>query len=440
MKQALNWALILTMLVGLVACTPQVSEELFPISGEALTASVGTLQSEKPREMAPKVDESDLEALVEGNNAFAFDLYQALIREEDSNLLYSPYSISLALAMTYAGARGDTERQMRNTLHFDLPQMQLHPAFNSLEQELSRRGEGAMGKDGKKFRLRIAKAIWGQKDFAFLVDFLNVLSENYGAGLRILDFASAPEKSRSTINDWVSNETEGRIKDLIPPDAITPKTRLLLTNAIYFNAAWRSPFKKESTRDMSFYLLNGGNVLVPMMRQTEYFKYTEGKSYQVVELPYDGDEVSMVVLLPKEGEFAAFEKSLDSRRLKTIISNLGRREVTLSMPKFEFRSEFDLKNLFSVMGMSDAFGEQADFSGMTGKRGVWIDRILHQSFISTDEDGTEAAAATAVVMAGSAPGQPKPVVMTIDRPFVFIIRDIQTNTILFIGRVLNPSA
>jgi len=395
-------------------------------------------RSAKQRMTSPDVAASDLADLVNGNSAFAFDLYQVL-REENDNLFYSPYSISLALAMTYAGARGETEQQIADALHFILSQDRLHPAFNGLDLKLASRGEGAEGKDGEGFRLNIVNALWGQEDYEFLAEFLDVLAENYGAGLRLLDFVNAPEEARVTINDWVSDQTEGRIKDLIPQDVINELTRLVLTNAIYFNAAWAEPFEKGQTDDGTFYLLDGGEVTVPMMRQTESFGYAEGEGYKVVELPYDGWELSMVILLPEAGAFEPFEDSLGAERVDGIVKDLAHRQVALTMPKFEFESDFSLKDSLAAMGMPDAFTGAADFSGMTGDRDLFIAEVIHQAFVSVDEAGTEAAAATAVVMElGAMPEEP--VEVTVDRPFIFLIRDIETGAVLFVGRVVNPSA
>ena len=398
----------------------------------------GLVKSDKERVASPNVAPPDLTDLVGGNSAFAFDLYQALSKE-GGNLFYSPYSISVALAMTYAGARDETERQMADTLHFILPQDHLHPTFNSLDLELASRGEGAKGKDEKGFRLNIVNAIWGQKDYKFLANFLDVLAENYGAGLRLLDFRNAPEQSRITINDWVSDQTEGRIEDLIPQGVIDALTRLVLTNAIYFNAAWLNPFSEDATHDGTFHLLDGGEVTVPMMRQTESFGYAEGEGYQAVELLYDGGELSMVILLPEVGQFEAFEGSLDADHVDTITRDLAYRQVALTMPKFEFESDFSLAKTLAAMGMPVAFSEAADFSGMTGPRDLAIAEILHKAFVSVDEAGTEAAAATAVVMKETAIPEP-PVEVTVDRPFVFLIRDIETGAILFVGRVVNLGA
>jgi len=402
----------------------------------AQPAAAEVLKSDKERITSPDASTSEQALLVEGNSAFAFELYQAL-KGEEGNLFYSPYSISLALAMTYAGARGETAQQMADALQLLLDQDKLHPAFNWLDAELAKRGEGAEGKDGEGFRLNIVNAIWGQKDYAFLSTFLDILAENYGAGLRILDFIMETEQSRLTINDWVSDQTEGRIEDLIPQGAIDEWTRLVLTNAIYFNAAWANPFDEDITADGPFYLLDGGQVTVPMMRQMESFGYTEGEGYQAVELLYDGGELSMVILLPEAGEFEAFEEGLQAQQVSDIISDLQPTEVALTMPQFEFDSEFSLKDTLAGMGMPIAFSSAADFSGMTGKPELFISDVVHKAFVAVDEAGTEAAAATAVITKLTAVPEP-PVEVTIDRPFIFLIRDIETGAILFVGRVLNP--
>jgi serpin B len=276
-------------------------------------------------------------------------------------------------------------------------------------------------------------------DYAFLEAFLDTLAENYGAGLRVLDFANAPEASRVTINDWVSEETEGKIENLIPQGTIDPLTRLVLTNAIYFNAAWANPFQEEATQDGAFTLLDGSQSTVPMMHQTEAFAYAKAKGYQAVELPYDGHEMSMVILLPDEGEFASFEDTLDADKARTIIDSLKRGQVALTMPRFEFDSEFGLNQALEAMGMPAAFSPGADFSGMTGSRELFISDVIHKAFVSVDEEGTEAAAATAVIMKLAAVAE-EPVAVTIDRPFMFLIRDIETGAILFVGRAVDPSA
>jgi serpin B len=411
---------------------------VLPLIGCNQAAGGELLMSDKPRETSPDVSEADLALLVEGNTAFAFDLYQAL-KAKDGDLFYSPHSISVALAMTYAGARGETAEEMATTLRFLLEQDTLHPAFNWLDAELASRGEGAQGKDGEGFRLNIVNAIWGQEDYEFLSEFLDVLAENYGAGLRILDFINETEESRLAINGWVSDQTEDRIKDLIAEGVITSLTRLVLTNAIYFNAAWAYPFDDKVTANGPFYLLDGGQVTVSMMKQTETFGYTDGDGYQAVELLYDGDELSMVIMLPDDGQFKAFEEGLQADRVSDIIDSLQLAEVALTMPQFEFDSEFSLKDTLADMGMPVAFSDAADFSGMTGKRDLYIAEVVHKAFVAVDEAGTEAAAATAVPMELTAMPDP-PVEVTLDHPFIFLIRDIETGAILFVGRVVNPGA
>jgi len=410
---------------------------VLPLAGCAGTASAGLIESDKERIKSPAVSSVDEATLVDGNTDFALNLFHAL-RNNDGNVFYSPHSISLALAMTYAGARGETASQMADTLHFNLSQDKLHPALNYLDIELGKRGEGAQGKDDEGFRLNIVNAIWGQKDFIFLPEYLDTLAENYGAGLRVLDFVKETEKSRVTINDWVADETEGRIQDLIPQGQLDAATRLVLTNAIYFNAAWQYQFEERLTSDSLFHLLNGEDVSVPMMRQTESFGYTGGENYQTVELKYDGGELSMIILLPDSGQYKSFEEQLTAEKTNAIIDRLQYTQVALTLPRFEFESEFKMKDTLSAMGMSVAFGSGADFSGMTGGKDLYIDEVIHKAFVSVDEAGTEAAAATAVDMKlTSMPAEP--VKVTIDRPFIFLIRDIETGSILFIGRVLNPA-
>jgi serpin B len=373
--------------------------------------------------------------LVAGNNAFAFDLYHA-VSGDGENLILSPYSVSLALAMTYAGARGETERQMADTLHFTLPQDQLHPAFKALDESLPR--DAGSGEDDESFRLNIANALWGQDGYAFLEDFLNVLNANYGAGMRLVNFGDA-EAARKLINDWVSEQTEERINDLLKPGMVTPDTRLVLTNAIYFKAAWLLKFEEEATYDAPFTLLDGSQVMVPTMAQTDSFAYGQGDGYQAIALPYAGEQMAMLVVVPDTGRFAEIESALDPAQFETILDTLEGQEVHLTMPRFEYESEFSLGDTLAAMGMPDAFSASADFSGMTGARDLLISAVVHKAFVKVDEGGTEAAAATAVVMMETAM-MPPGAQMHIDRPFIYAIYERSTGTILFLGRVLNPSS
>ena len=423
------------MVVGLLA--------LLTAAAAGCAAQNGELRSPKQR-AAPAVADAELKTLAQGNSAFAFSLYRTLASER-GNLFYSPYSISLALAMTYGGARGETESQMAETLHFLLAQEKLHPAFNALDRELAARGKGPDGKEGAGFTLNLANAVWGQEDYAFLDEYLDLLAESYGAGVRPVDFRGSPEESRITINDWVAERTEGKIEDLIPPDIISVLTRMVLTNAIYFNAGWEFPFEEGNTTPAPFHLLDGSSVEAPTMRTQEGFDYAKGEGYQAVDLPYVGYALSMTVLLPDMGRFEEFEDRLDAALVERIIGELEPRYVDLQMPKFAFESQFLLAETLEGMGMAAPFDPAAaEFTGMDGKSCLagdegclYIREVVHKAFVSVDEKGTEAAAATAVAMqTESAP--PEPVAVTIDRPFIFLIRDRATDTILFVGRVEKP--
>lgn len=404
------------------------------------------IQSNQPRATAD-VNAEDLSALVAGNSAFAFELYQALRQGQGDNLFYSPYSISLALAMTYAGARGETAEQMASTLHYTLPQAQLHPAFNALDTTLASYAEGdaaeaaAQGEDAaqERFQINIANALWGQKDFSFLPEFLDLLAENYGAGLRLLDFIQETEAARQTINTWVSDQTQGRIQDLIAQGALTPADRLVLTNAIYFKAGWLFQFEEAQTQDAPFTLLDGSTVTVPMMSQMESYIYAAGDGYQAIALPYQGVDVSMLIILPDTDRFDEIETGLTPEFLAAVNDGLSLAQVRLSLPKFTFDSQFRLGQTLASLGMAGAFSDAADFSGMTGERNLFISDVIHKAFVAVDETGTEAAAATAVVMRATSALIDEPIEMMIDRPFLFLIRDDNTDAILFMGRLLNPA-
>lgn len=446
MKHTRNIAMFIVILTLLAGCmpgsgTPDAGETPVPLQTQQLpspsTPDAGTtpVQSQAQRVVSPDVPDDDRQSLVAGNSAFAFDLYHALQTEAD-NLFFSPYSISTALAMTYAGAREETARQMADTLHFDLPQERLHPAFNALDLAVTPDAESA-----EDFRLNVANSLWGQQDYAFLPEFLDLLAENYGAGMRLVDFEHAAEPSRQTINEWVSEQTEDRIKDLIPRGEITPDTRLVLANAIYFDAKWLYPFEQALTRDGTFNLLDGGQVSTPMMGASDPMdlSYAQGAGYQAVDLPYMGNRASMTIIVPDSGNFADFEAALDAGQVDAILASLEPRSVALTLPKFSYKSNFSMKKTLQDMGMPDAVTcGVADFSGMDGVRqNLCITGVFHKAFVAVDEAGTEAAAATAVVM-GIESAPMVDVSLVVDRPFIFMIRDTGTGSILFLGRVLSP--
>ncbi|KYF79045.1 serine protease [Sorangium cellulosum] len=394
--------------------------------------------SDKQRISTPDVPADDQTALVSGNSAFALDLYQQL-REEPGNVFYSPYSISTALAMTWAGAKGDTETAMAGTLHFDLGQDKLHPAFNWIDQELESRGQGAQGADGKGFRLNVVNALWGQIGYPFEAAFLDTLGLNYGAGMHVVDFIGQPQESVDLVNGWVSEQTEGKIEKLVPVEAITPETVLILTNAIYFNAAWRTPFETTATEDGQFTTAGGTDVTVPLMHGSLEMPYAEGDGYKAVAMPYDGDELSMVILLPEAGTLDAFEASLDAAKVDGIVGAMSEHLVDTTMPKFKFEYKLSLKNTLKAMGMEVAFTPgAADFTGINAGGKPFIQDVIHKAFVGVNEAGTEAAAATAVIVGDES--APLPASLALVNPFLFLIRDNATGSILFVGRIADPSA
>lgn len=377
--------------------------------------------------------------LTAGNNALAVGLFHSLSAESD-NVFFSPYSISTALAMAFAGARNQTAKDMADSLHFTLAPESVHIAFSNLNETLSQRGKNSSGRDGEGFRLNITQSLWGQTGYPFLSEFLQLLGDYYGAPAQWLDFSSDPDGSRTIINDWVADQTEDRIQDLLPPGIIDALTRLVLVNTIYFNAAWAFPFPEEATTDSVFHLLDGGSTDVAMMvANPEVLLHVDTQSYQGVQIPYDGNELAMVVVVPKEGFFDSFHDSLTVGMLASIVASMEPTDVTLEFPKFQYASDsVSLKDVLSDLGMSRAFSGAADFSGIDGDLNLYISDVIHKTFLSVDEAGTEAAAATGVVFRETATPTPKQV--RVDRPFLFWIQDLETQTILFLGRIVNPAS
>jgi serpin B len=381
---------------------------------------------------------ADQTAVVESNNAFAVALYGQL-RSQDGNLFFSPESISTALAMTYAGARGDTASEMAKTLHFTLPPERLHPAMGALLSDLNAAHKG--------YQLRVANSLWAQQDYVFLPDFLKLTKSDYGAGFNQVNFKGATEAARLTINQWVEQKTENKIKDLLQPGILDPLTKMVLTNAIYFKGDWRTPFPKAYTQDEDFHLSPAQNVKAPLMHLTKGFDYLDGGTFQALAIPYESGDLSMIVFLPREIDgLHDLEESLTASHMKQWLNQLHWvPEVILTMPKFKMTRQFGLAGTLGAMGMPRAFDKNAaDFSGMTGNRELFISAVIHKAFIDVDEKGTEAAAATAVVMARPTAMPPRfqpppPPVFRADHPFVFLIRDNRSGGILFMGRVTDPT-
>ncbi len=401
------------------------------LAGAAALALTGRGAGQPPAQvpLVPK-------AVVDGNTAFAFDLYGRLAKQ-DGNLFYSPYSISTALAMTYAGARGQTETAMSRTLHFTLPQAELHPAFAGLMRHVND------DRKDRKFQLVTANRLWGQQGYSFLKDFLKLTHDQYGAGLEEVDYIAAREQARQKINAWVEKQTREKIKDLVPLEALDEQTRLVLTNAIYFKASWANAFPEGATFKDKFRLAGGGTVEAPFMLKTERLPYFDNDQFQAVLIPYEHGQLYMTILLPRQPNgLAELEKQLTAARLKEWQGKLALANVTLTLPKFKFTSTFNLKQVLTDMGMGVAFSKAAaDFSGMTDTKKLYISEVIHKAFVDVHESGTEAAAATAVIMKGkSRPPQLPERTVRADRPFVFLIQEARTGSVLFAGRVANPVA
>lgn len=374
-------------------------------------------------------------SLVESNTAFALDLYARLTQRE-GNLFLSPLSIGAALAMAYAGARGQTASQMARVLHFTLPQSELHPAFGGLVADLlTRAAKGGC-------QLQAANALWVQKGYPVIEEFLGTLRSSYGSAPREADFQGAPEAAGHAINRWVEEATRGRISEIVRARDLGPLTRLILANAVYFKGNWAAPFATDATRDAPFTLLTGERIPVPMMHREGDFHYAQGGGFQAIELPYAGSELSLAVILPRKKDgLPALERSLAAPSLAEWLSRLRREhDVTVELPRFTIAWHGVLRDALALLGMADAFRlPPADLSGMTGKLGLFIGEVIHKTRIDVTEEGTEAAAATALTAPEAAPpGADEPLVFRADHPFLFLLRDRRSGSILFLGRLMDP--
>jgi len=378
-------------------------------------------------------DANGISAVVEGNTDFALTLYGKLKDDSAGNLFFSPYSISTALAMVYGGANGQTQTQMAETLRFTLPEEQLYPAFGTLQKQLIQEDKS----HGRQFLA--ANALWLQEGAPFLKEFLDSTAP-FEAGCNQLDFAHEAEGSRKTINSWVTEKTKGKITDFLPPGSVGRDTELVITNAIYFEGQWKKKFSWWKTRKRIFFVSADQKVRVPLMHLKEKFKYHGDDNLQALELPYKGGEMSMLVLLPRTTNgLQDMENTLTTELLDTILSKMWMPKVDVYLPRFKITwGTVSLKNTLVALGMSDAFEpEKADFSGITGQKDLWMSDIFHKAFVEVNEKGTEAAAGTGFALVKSALPEP---VFRADHPFLFLIRDNHSGSILFIGRVINPES
>jgi serpin B len=418
-------------LLAVCACSPTGAPlDNAPHSTEEETAPGEFITSGKERVANPEVAVSDVESVAAGNTDFGASLYREL-REPGQNLFFSPYSVSQALAMVYAGARGRTETQMSQGLHFSLPQARFHPAMNALNQALLVPSAGTG--EATPPQLHGVNATWGQKGFAFQPEFLDVLALHYGTGMHVVDFSDNPSGVRDDINAWVSARTEERIKDLLPVGSVTPLSRLILVNALHFKAAWNTPFRDKGTQDAPFHTLDGGTRQVPMMRGGQA-RHMKGAGFEALALDYVGRDFRLLLVLPDTGRFEEVEARLSADFLGGIRGALVSRNLDVHLPRFQVETSASLIPKLRALGIEDLFNEHVDLSGLSSAESLVISSIMHKAFVSVNEKGTEAAAATAVVL--GPPSVPQP--FLVDRPFLFLIEHVNTQNVLFLGRYVTP--
>jgi serpin B len=415
-KKVLIATLVLVMLAGVATAT--VVLFLFPYE-----------PTEPPVADETGATEEGKETVVAANNQFAFDLYKQLSKNDDGNIFYSPYSISAALAMTYEGANGETAKEIQSVFHFPETNI-LRPNFATIYNEIN--------KENAEHELKTGNALWIQHDFPLLEEYIERVENYYGGKAALLDFVNEAEKSRQTINSFIEEQTNGKIKDLIPVGYLNDMTRLVLTNAIYFKGTWQWQFDEADTQEGIFRISDSKTVETPMMHMNPEdveFNYAQINDLQILELPYKGDKISMLILLPEEN-LEVIESDLTAKKIEEYKSQMRPTELnSISLPKFEFDTKYFMSNTLSELGMPTAFLGSADFSGITGRKDLFISEVIHQAYVKVNEEGTEAAAATAVVMELSmAPMN----VFNANHPFMFIIQEKDSGNILFLGRVVDP--
>lgn len=392
-----------------------------------------------PDDTPPATEGAD--DVVEANTLFAYDFYHTLSSDKqyaEQNLFFSPYSISTALALTYEGAKGMTAEEIRSVFYF--------PADDAVRQEGYAALIAGLNRQDAAYSLKTANALWAEETYPFLPAYIETAQEYYAAEVRNMDFISSPEESRLTINRWVEDQTEDRITDLIPQGAITPLTRLVITNAVYFKGTWVLQFDENKTRPALFRTGQGESVTVDMMQRTDdnaIYPYAETDNLQIIRMPYEhesGKALSMLVLLPKDGDITTAETALGTTELVDAVASMKATQVEVFFPKFTLETTYYMPDTLAAMGMPTAFGAEADFSGMDNTRFLFITDVIHKAFVEVNEEGTEAAAATAVIV-GRAVSVESPVpIFRADHPFVFMITDDETGNLLFLGRVADPTA
>lgn len=384
------------------------------------------------QESSAVADDRDIESLSSSNSRFAFSLYSQIAKGSGENIFISPFSVSSALAIAYEGANSSTEEEMRKTLAFDKSKESTAIAFHKTNLLIQ--------KDSTKdIALKIANAAWMQKGHKFLDSYTGIIAKYFSGGLKELDFQADPEAARKEINLWVENKTEEKIKDLIPERVITNLTRFVITNAVYFKGTWKKPFKKERTREMPFFCLGKTEKKIPFMNKSERVPYCEDDTLQMISLPYLGNTVSMNIILPKDRDgIMALEQKMNGEEFLRLKKSAAPRSVKIFVPRFKIEKSYSLKEYLETLGMRNAFTDQADFSGIDGTKNFLISAVIHKSFLDVNEEGTEASAATAVMMEVTAmPPQDEPTFKA-DHPFLLLIVHEASKTILFMGRYAEP--
>lgn len=397
----------------------------------SLILSCGCISSQEKTEYPSS---AQVQLATDANNRFALDLYSQ-ISSEKGNVFFSPWSIYSALSMTYEGARGKTADEMQSVIHLPKNDSIRRQSFAALYDKFNSANAG--------YTLSNANALWVQKDYSLLRDYTSVVDEYYHGKAENVDFKGATEDARQTINSWVEDRTNDRIKDLIPPGILDPMTCLVLTNAIYFKGSWVREFDRNETQDENFMTEEGSTVKVPMMRsfgEESLYNYMETEDMQMLEIPYKGWNLSMIVLLPKSDDISPLERSLTPEKLVEWKRKLKELQVDVYIPKFTFNTKYFLIEDLEEMGMGTVFAGAADLSGISSMENLSVSDVIHQAFVEVNEVGTEAAAATAVVIERAAPDGPKIPVFRADHPFIFMIQDRETGSILFMGRVSDPRA
>ena len=371
--------------------------------------------------------------LATGNNQFALDMFSRISGGQQGNAFFSPWSIYSAIAITREGARGDTALEMQHVMHF--------PENDSLRKQSFAEGYDKFNSKDAGYTLSTANAIWVEKDYPLFSNFTSVIDSYYHGSAKNVDFKGATEDARKTINSWIEEMTNNKIKDLVSQGGISPQTQLIITNAVYFNGTWVRSFDKNLTQKRNFKLGDGRIIETPMMEsfgKDSLFNYTEKGDMQMLELPYRGNKISMIILLPKDENTSSLEGLLSLENLAEWKRALKDVEVDVYIPKFTFSTKYLMSKNLEDMGIKLAFNPEANFSGINGKKDFFVSEVIHQAFVDVNEQGTEAVAATAVVMPMSAINAPRIPVFNADHPFIFIIQDEETGAILFMGRVSEP--